>query len=557
MGQTHVVTSAKQRPEDQYHDFSTEQLQGLAVARNLAVTRRQGLLQADRATLLSLLRAYDTGLQAGSRDCSPACSEPSEPSSGPRKLNYGESTFEQEVLDAPGPKGVDIGGTLVKVVLALPKRYNERFVIPDTFGATGRTRPDLEFDFQLGRGTGYRLKFISGGTAQIEQAITNIKKEREKMNQEAAMTRDASYRPANMQDPELRLLEKEPDTGCSDGYPKLDDQGESELHLLSPPQSSAASTASSPPGSPSRLLDSRCGAKAVRSTFRSSTGLKERQRLGVVLPAISRETKILHTAGGGAHKFAALFQETLKVTLQPVKELQAVVDGLLFINAYSQLTSLFTLDNDNQPTYLAWPEPLFPFILVNVGSGVSILRVDSAKQDDYVRVGGTACGGSTFLGLTRALTSARTFGEALKLAAAGDAKKCDLLVQDIYGEEGSASLGLAGSLTAANFGRLCETPGDSQDLCSENDIARSILQMVTQQSVLLSSAYAKQAGCVDRVFFVGGFVEEENHLSRVAIANNFRSLGGCAYFLQHSDYLGALGSLRACMRAEGASPRCG
>merc|ERR1719221_964855 len=88
--------------------------------------------------------------------------------------------------------------------------------------------------------------------------------------------------------------------------------------------------------------------------------------------------------------------------------------------------------------------------------------------------------------------------------------------------------------------------------CSEKDIARALLQMVTQQSVLLSSAFARHHGCVDRVFFVGGFVEEENRLARTAIAQNFRSLGGRAYFVRHSDYLGALGSLRCCL-AEAAA----
>jgi len=79
--------------------------------------------------------------------------------------------------------------------------------------------------------------------------------------------------------------------------------------------------------------------------------------------------------------------------------------------------------------------------------------------------------------------------------------------------------------------------------------------MVTQQSVLLSSAFARSGGCVDRVFFVGGFVEEENRLARAAIAANFRSLGSRAYFVRHSDYLGALGSLRSCLcEVQGGDP---
>jgi len=291
------------------------------------------------------------------------------------------------------------------------------------------------------------------------------------------------------------------------------------------------------------------------SAASSAVQRKIRQRLGSI--QVPEKTQSIHCSGGGALKFKALFKESLNVTLEPVTELQAVVDGLLFINVYgNQSRSLFTVAEDGKPNSLPWPEPLYPFILVNIGSGVSILRVDSATENDFVRVGGTACGGSTFLGLARALTSATTFAEALALAETGDAKKCDLLVEDIYGEDCS-EIGLRGGMTASNFGRLCDDTGKTEDLYTENDTARALLQMVTQQSVLLSSAYAKQAGCVDRVFFVGGFVEEANHLARVAIASNYRSLGGCAYFLKHCDYLGALGSLRACMRSEGFSPRCG
>lgn len=64
-----------------------------------------------------------------------------------------------------------------------------------------------------------------------------------------------------------------------------------------------------------------------------------------------------------------------------------------------------------------------------------------------------------------------------------------------------------------------------------------------------------------RVFFAGGFVDEKNVIARRSIAANFRNLGGairdergpkrpgCAYFLRHSDFLGALGSLQGALRA--------
>mmetsp|Transcript_126042 Transcript_126042/g.199809 ORF Transcript_126042/g.199809 Transcript_126042/m.199809 type:complete len:527 (-) Transcript_126042:275-1855(-) len=526
MGQSHFVGGSSE--EDlAYRGYSTQELQQIAVDRNLDATRRQGLLQADRATLLALLKAYDTGLQAANGLSSPDCSDFDESCWHVGRATGSDDSVEQRILDYDCHKGADIGGTLIKVALALPNESDFKS-FPDTFGATGRTRPDLAFDFELRTGRDeFRLKFISGATAQVEQAISKIRQRREKIRGTLDL-QDIGFRPANSQDPSEGFALRKPNIGEGLGY-----------SVEAPSVGDGASPRDTTSG------------KLRKNHDRLRLGNKVSLRL-------PHETKTLYTAGGGAHKFSASFRDNLNVRLEPVKELQSVVDGLLFMNTYGKTEdSLYVLTEENRESFRPWPEPLFPFIIVNMGSGVSILRVDSASQDDFVRIGGTACGGSTFLGLARALTSAKTFQEALKLAEAGDAAKCDLLVHDIYGEEGSAALGLPGKLTAANFGRLCEAPGDDKDLCSENDIARSILQMVTQQSVLLSSAYAKQAGCVDRVFFAGGFVEEENRLARVSIAANFRNLGGCAYFLKHADYLGSLGALRACMRADHASPRCG
>ena len=67
----------------------------------------------------------------------------------------------------------------------------------------------------------------------------------------------------------------------------------------------------------------------------------------------------------------------------------------------------------------------YPFILVNIGSGVSILSLRGPGQ--YQRVCGTSLGGGTFLGLCCLLTKCNTFEEALELAAKGDNKKVDKL----------------------------------------------------------------------------------------------------------------------------------
>eukprot|EP00913_Durusdinium_trenchii_P009396 g8831.t1 len=269
-----------------------------------------------------------------------------------------------------------------------------------------------------------------------------------------------------------------------------------------------------------------------------------------------------------AGNFAPHFCEVLQVDLEPLHEMRPLLDGffLLAQGSHSREGSLmdqeiFTIGEETKSwkkkgergkdggvISRSWPEPLFPLILVVMGSGVSILRVNSFNPGDYARMGGTGCGGGTFLALARRLTSANTLEEALEMAAAGNASNLepllctDTLVSDIDGTEGSLMPSLHGDITACNFGKLSKA--NSSQNCSEKDVARSLLQMVTEQSVLLAFSHARMAGCMNRVFFVGSFLDQKNAITRQAIGLTAQNLGGgSAYFMRHSEFLGALGSL--------------
>lgn len=77
---------------------------------------------------------------------------------------------------------------------------------------------------------------------------------------------------------------------------------------------------------------------------------------------------------------------------------------------------------------------LYPYLVVNIGSGVSILLVKSPT--DIERVGGTSMGGGSFVGLSSLLTGVNTFDEALALAEKGDHTKvreyCPVLNLNIF-----------------------------------------------------------------------------------------------------------------------------
>ena len=245
--------------------------------------------------------------------------------------------------------------------------------------------------------------------------------------------------------------------------------------------------------------------------------------------------------------------------------MESLVSGLEFLHTHQPPGELFMVEEGDVAVPVPWPDPFFPCLLVNVGSGVSILRVDGVDQAEgegegedgaeegphFVRLGGTACGGATFLGLARLITSARTFSEALELARRGDATRVNKLVGDIYGESGCKSLGMPANLTAAYFGKLVSVSGNVRDAADEADTAAALLRMVVQESVVLARAFSQlvhmQVGRAPPVFFVGGFLAE-NTMARGIIAATFRTFNlGDAMFLRHADFLGALGSLGRCL----------
>ena len=94
---------------------------------------------------------------------------------------------------------------------------------------------------------------------------------------------------------------------------------------------------------------------------------------------------------------------------------------------------------------------IYPYLLVNIGSGVSMIKVSGKR--DFQRIGGTSLGGGTFWGLLSLLTGASTFDEMLGMADRGDNAAVDMLVGDIYGTD-YGKIGLKSSTIASSFGKV-------------------------------------------------------------------------------------------------------
>ena len=184
----------------------------------------------------------------------------------------------------------------------------------------------------------------------------------------------------------------------------------------------------------------------------------------------------------------------------------------------------------------------YPYLLVTIGTGVSILRVDGPQKHE--RISGSTIGGGTYWGLIRLLTDLEDFDDVMRLAEHGDPSKVDMMVGDIYGnnKEALEKLGLPASLVASSFGKLVAREDPAAGLKQE-DLARALLLMVTNNIGQVAYLNA-QLHKTNRIYFVGNFLRG-NKLSqrRLSFAINYWSKGEMeALFLEHEGYFGALGA---------------
>jgi type II pantothenate kinase len=284
--------------------------------------------------------------------------------------------------------------------------------------------------------------------------------------------------------------------------------------------------------------------------------------------------------GGGAHKYSALWERVLGIKILKEDELDSMVAGMQFVlstvvgECYTFRPRVRNMKNgrmnsrasdsdsdmnddtekggESQGDDWWWsrkvkrdvisPSSTYPYLLVTIGTGVSILRIDGPEQ--HVRVSGSTIGGGTYWGLIRLLTDIDDFENVLSMAEKGDASKADMLVGDIYGKDSKAleKVGLPANLTASSFGKLVAKRNPAAGIKQE-DLARALLLMVTNnigQVAYLNAQLSK----TPRIFFVGNFLRH-NKISqrRLAYAINYWSKGEMeALFLEHEGYLGALGA---------------
>ncbi|KAH7019985.1 fumble-domain-containing protein [Ilyonectria destructans] len=256
--------------------------------------------------------------------------------------------------------------------------------------------------------------------------------------------------------------------------------------------------------------------------------------------------------GGGAYKFYDKIREALGVDVLREDEMECLIIGLdFFITEIPR--EVFTYSEADPMQFVVPRDNIYPYLLVNIGSGVSFLKVTGPRS--YQRVGGTSLGGGTLWGLLSMLTGARTFDEMLDLAGHGDNAKVDMLVGDIYGTD-YGKIGLKSTTIASSFGKVFRmkreaesaaedspVPHDSEASFSGADVSRSLLYAISNN--IGQIAYLQsQIHNLSNIYFGGSFIRGHRQtINTLSYAIKFWSQGEKqAYFLRHEGYLGSVGA---------------
>ena len=188
--------------------------------------------------------------------------------------------------------------------------------------------------------------------------------------------------------------------------------------------------------------------------------------------------------------------------------------------------------------YFSLGKEIYPYLLVNLRSGASFIRVDG--PDNYKRVGGTSIGVGFAWGVSRYMGLFNNPTEMCDAARKGDSSKIDMSVGDIYGGE-YKGLGFPSDMIASSFGKLKDEDDFTQ--ISNDDIARSLLTLIAANNLIYSKILAQVEG-IKRVIWIGTHLDhlEYMQLSEYQFAtmtNNEQEL----MFPTYHSFLGSLGLL--------------
>jgi type II pantothenate kinase len=250
------------------------------------------------------------------------------------------------------------------------------------------------------------------------------------------------------------------------------------------------------------------GATLVKLAHGASTGLVERTFAAAQLDELvacvkQARARVIGVTGGGARALAPRLERA-----RLIGEFEAWVAGAPLV------------------ARLAGIELPDPYLVVSLGTGVSISLV---RGGTGARVGGTALGGGSLLGLGRLLLGTADFPELVALARRGDRSRVDLSVGDLY--RGGESP-LPPGVPASHFAKL--------DSTAPEDLAAALIGAIGHNLGLICGQLALSHGA--RAVLYCGSTLVDNEPLREVLSWQTGVYGPAIHFPDHGAYCGALGA---------------
>ena len=234
----------------------------------------------------------------------------------------------------------------------------------------------------------------------------------------------------------------------------------------------------------------------------------------------------LPVTGGGAFKYCEKLEQSLGVRVKKVDEMQALHKGFKYVIKHVPQPA-FTYRESQGVAPVTDLE--CPCLLVNCGTGVSILKIEEEKMR---RVTGTCLGGGSLLGLASALLGVRSYEEIMRLCEVGNAANVDILMSDIYGPDG-------GDTVAVSLGKVALNEGGFE----KADLARSLLNMFAYNVGNIAYLVTRLEK-VSTIFFAGNFIRNHHYtMDRITFAVDYWSHQTVRpLFLKHDGFFGVIGA---------------
>ena len=241
--------------------------------------------------------------------------------------------------------------------------------------------------------------------------------------------------------------------------------------------------------------------------------LKESLPIKPKLLSIVNGLKLLCT-GGYNNNFLELIAFLLNVKIYKIhRYMGKIISAIDFQNSHSNdcfyslphkdfknIYELGEIKSDpREQVYFSIKENLYPYLLVNLRSGASFIRVDS--KTDYKRVIGTSIGAGTFIGISKLLWEGNDLTKALFAGLKGDSRNIDMSVGDIYGTSYS-KIGLPAEVIASSFGKIKDDSPEEIAELKKEDVSLSLLNMVIFNTLTIANLVA-QIEKIDKIVIVG------------------------------------------------------